>query len=174
VLISGKMAVLLATPLLLLGLLLSASYVVVEVKERGPQGHHFVIPVPLALAQAALALAPAEARELRCPQAARYLPVARRLLTELRRIPDAELVRVEQPGQMVRIRKAGDQLLIDVQDHGQEAHVALPLEAAQQMLASYSGEGFRSSRLVAALKTVSHTDLVHVRDGQDEVKVWIW
>jgi hypothetical protein len=172
--ISAKMAVLLATPLLLLGLLLSASYVVVDVREAGPEGHHFVVPVPLVLAQAALALAPAHAQELRCPEVARYLPVAQRLIAELRRVPDAELVRVEQPDQTVRIRKAGDQLLVDVQDHDQEAHVALPLEAAQQILASYSGEGFRSSRLVAALKTVSHTDLVHVRDGQDEVKIWIW
>src|SRR5436190_22537323 len=43
--------VLAALPLLLIGALASADYAIVSVVENKPDGHHLVIPVPLALAR---------------------------------------------------------------------------------------------------------------------------
>ena len=144
-------------------------------REGGPDGHHFVVPVPLALARGALALAPQEAQRLSCPQhAARYLPAARRMLAELQGLPDAELIKVEERDQRVSVRVRAGQLVIDVNQADQEVHVVVPLEAAQRALDAYSDGGFESADLIAALGSISNTDLVHVRDGQDEVKVWIW
>jgi hypothetical protein len=170
-----KMAILLTIPITILGLLLNMSYLVVDVREGGPAGHHFIVPVPLLLAQAALACAPDELSQAHGEEIERYLPAAQRMLAELAKVPDAELVRVEQRDQRVTVRKHGDQLRIDVQEHGaEEVHVVVPIGAVRDMLGSFRGSRFDAVAAVGALKRVRNTDLVHVRDGQDEVKVWIW
>ena len=59
-------------------------------------------------------------------------------------------------------------------ERGESVHAALPLAAAARALHAYDGRGFETTALVAALGSATHTDLVHVRDGQSEIKVWIW
>jgi hypothetical protein len=41
------------------------------------------------------------------------------------------------------------------------------------MLESHDGRGFRTRDLVAALQAAPRGQIVHVRDGQDEVRVRI-
>ena len=63
----GKLAFILGVPVAMLATVASLGVVVVDVREGGPDGHHIVVPVPLVLAQAALAVAPAFApRGQRC------------------------------------------------------------------------------------------------------------
>ena len=50
--------VLAAVPMSLLALVAGTGVVVVDVQEKGPDGHHFVVPVPLLLAQAPRASCP--------------------------------------------------------------------------------------------------------------------
>jgi hypothetical protein len=41
------------------------------------------------------------------------------------------------------------------------------------MLDQYDGEGFYTKDLIRSIGEV-HGEVVHVRDGDEEVKVWIW
>ena len=169
-----KIAAILALPLALVGTLASSSCLVVDVQEGGPDGMHLIIPVPLALAQAALAFVPEEHTRVPCPEAAEYIPVAQSIIEELTDIPDSELVRVEDDHEVVVISKVDGNLEVEVHGAHEEVSVSLPLAAVADILESFDGETIEASDAVAALRRVSGTDLVHVRNGDEEVKIWIW
>lgn len=171
-----KIAAVLALPLALVGTLASSSCLVVDIQEGGPDGMHLVIPVPLALAQAALSFVPKEHTRIPCPEAAEYIPLAQRVIEELADIPDTELVRVEDDNEVVVISKVDGNLEVEVHGAHEEVSVSLPLAAVADILESFDGETIEASDAVAALRRVSGTDLVHVRNGNgdEEVKIWIW
>ncbi|HUG52100.1 MAG TPA: hypothetical protein VMR21_00800 [Vicinamibacteria bacterium] len=168
-LLAGAVAVPVATA----GAVAATGVVVVDVREPG-DGLHLVIPVPLALAQTAAAFVPADkARVHLPPEARRYLPMARAALRALEDAEDAELVRVEEPGQVVSIRKEGGLVHVRVQDGEEEVNVQVPLALA--MYALESGDRFTASEAVWALQSARLTRLVDVRgrDGQ-RVKVTVY
>lgn len=144
--------------------------VVVDVQEpRG--GQHLVIPVPLAVAQAAAAFVPAQKTRVHLgSQAARYLPVAQEALDALAEAADAELVRVEEPGQEVSIRKEGDLLLIRVRERGQNVDVRVPISLARSLLGS--GDRVTASQAVWALQRARLTRLIDVQ-GPDGERVQV-
>src|SRR5262249_46723049 len=127
-----------------------------------------VVPVPLALAQAAAAFVPEEKTRVRLPpDAERYLPVARQVLTALAAADDGELVRVEEHGEKVSIRKEGDRLRIHGADHGEEVNVQVPISLALSLLPEAGGR-ITASDAVWALRHARLTELVDVqgRDGE--------
>jgi len=144
--------------------------VVVDVQEpRG--GRHLVIPVPLALAQAAAAFVPPQKTRVHLgSRAARYLPVAQEALDALAGAADAELVRVEEPGQEVSIRKEGDLLLIRVRERGQKVDVRVPISLARSVLGS--GDRITGSQAVWALQRARLTRIVDVQ-GPDGERVQV-
>ena len=169
-----KVAAILALPLALLSIVASSSCLVVDVREGGPDGMHIVVPVPLALAQLAVAFVPSEHTRVPCPEAAEFLPMARRIIEELQDMEDIELVRVEDGHELVVVSKIGENLEVEVFGNDEEVKVSLPLYAVEDILASFDGETFEASEAIAALRSVSNMDLVHVRDGDEEVKIWVW
>ena len=172
-----KLAAVLSLPLLLVGAMASSSCLVVDAREGGPDGMHIVVPVPLFLAQIALSFVPDE--HTRIPihdqEAMEFIPMAEARVAELEKMPDSELVRVEEEHELVTISKVGDVLEIEVYE-GDREHVVvnMPISAVQEILASFDGETFEASEALAALRGISRTDLVHVIDGDEEVKVWVW
>jgi hypothetical protein len=156
--------------------LASMSYLVVDVKEQGPKGMHLVVPVPLIVADAALAFAPKHAASVRLEgDVERYLPVAREMAAELRTLPDVELVHVQDEGEDVRIAKVKDHLEIRVVGARERVSVDVPLEALDQALGSVHGGTLDTHALLSALRRISNTDLVDVQTAEGEhVRVWIW
>ena len=105
-----KLAIVLGVPIALLATVASLGIVVVDVREGGPGGSHVVVPVPLVLAQTAVALAPAFAPEdkMRVPdEALEHMGLAREVIEALAAAPDGELVRVEERNELVVIAKEG-------------------------------------------------------------------
>lgn len=163
----------LLVPIVMFGVVISADYAVVDVREGGPDGMHIIIPVPLALARAALSFAPEDAQYIPCPEISGYIPDMQRVVGQLRGARDGVLVSVEERDETVLIRKVGENLEIDVDGDGEEVHVTIPLDAVVGVLDQYDGEGFHTKDLIRSIGEV-HGQLVHVRDGNEEVKVWIW
>jgi hypothetical protein len=156
-----------AVPAIAAGSVAATGVVVVDVKEaRG--GHHIVVPVPLALAQVAAALVPLDKTHVRIPrEAEQYMPVARQVLEALATAEDGELVRVEEPGQKVSIRKEGDVLRINVDDGDEHVKVQVPISLALSVLPESGGQ-FSASQAVWALQRARLTEVVSVqgRDGE--------
>jgi hypothetical protein len=168
-----KLALICATPFVLMGTLLGITGVaLVDVREGAPDGHHLTIPVPLLIAQAALTFAPDEAKYVECPQFARYQKVASTILEELAHAPDGVLVEVHDGGDSVLIQKEGDVLRINVDEaSGETVECNLPLKSAIKAVQSYDGHGFPTKAAFWALRRAPHGTLVHVKDGEDEVTV---
>jgi hypothetical protein len=167
-----KIGAIVATPFLISALFLGATGVLlVDVREGGPDGTHIVFPVPLIVAQAALSLAPAEARYVKCENFGRYQEIAVRLAEELSRCPDFIIAEVVERDESVLVRKEGTCITVDVKEANEQVHCRLPLKAVARILASYDGEGFSTSAMIRALRSAPRGDLVHVRDGQDEVRI---
>lgn len=166
-----KLGIALASPFILLAVMMAASGVVVVDVQEG-DGMHIVVPVPLFLAQAALTFAPDEARYVECREFAPYQEMAVRILEELENQPDFVMVEVEDGNQKVIVRKVGKQLVIDVEEGAdQQVHVKVPIESALEILRSYDGEGFPTKAAIRALKKAPMGTLVHVTDGDDVIKI---
>jgi len=169
-----KLAAVLAVPLALLATVASLGVMVVDVREGGPNGHHIVVPVPLVLAQAAVALAPTD--KLRVPEneGLEHIGVAREVLEALAKAPDGELVRVEERDELVVITKEGGQIHVRVHgSRGEDVNVNVPLQVALQALPDTHGR-ISTLALAGSLSSVRFTDVVDVRDGNDHVRVYVW
>jgi len=163
-----------AVPAIAAGSVAATGVVVVNVREaRG--GHHFVVPVPLALAQVAAAFVPENKTRLHLGRdAEKYLPVARQVLSALAEAEDGELVRVEEPGQKVSIRKEGDMVRVSVDDGDEHVKVQVPISLALAVLPS-SGSQVSASQAVFALQHARLTEVVNVqgKDGE-QVSVTVY
>jgi hypothetical protein len=164
--------VLASIPVMLAAMLLSSTCVVVDIKQA--DGPRIIVPVPLFVARTALAFAPQEAKHVPIPELAEYRDLAEEILTELREAPDGVLVEVHDDGEHVLIEKVGDDLEINVHGDDEEVSVTVPLTFVLDILDGYDGEELNTSDVLAALSSVSRTDLVHVKTKDEEVRVWIW
>ncbi len=173
----GKLAVILGVPIALLATVASLGVVIVDVREGGPGGHRLILPVPLALAQAAVLAVPAVAGEkvrITDREVVRSAAHARGVLEALASAPDAELVRVEEKDSEVVVRKEGRSLRVHVRgESGEELALELPLHLVLHALPDAHGR-IRAAALAGALGSVRFTDLVEVRDGQDHVRISVW
>lgn len=171
-----RLAAVAAVPALLLGgAVMNTSVVVVDVQT--PDSPHLVIPVPLPLARAGLALAPERAKRVEAPELAEHLPAAKRAVQALREAPDGVFVEFHDRSEQVRITKEADLLRVRVVDgSGTNVDVSFPLAAAGEALRSYDREdrSFDTSGLVAALAAAPRGELVRVLDGDDEVSIRMW
>jgi hypothetical protein len=138
------------------------------------EGPRIVLPVPLAMARAGLAVAPEDVQRVRAPELGDYVPHARRISEDLRGVGDAELVAVTDGDQHVTVTKVGDVLRIRaVERGGATAEVTVPLGSLEAALRAYDpvSGSFRTSELVAALTEAPRGELVDVADGGDRVRI---
>jgi len=164
--------VLLSIPVLIVGALLSSSCVIVDVKQA--DGPRIVVPVPLFLARTALAFAPHEATHVDVPEIAEYHDVAEKIIDELIDVPDGVLVEVRDGSEHVLIEKVGDDIEVRVDGESENVSVTVPLTMVADILDSFDGKEFETKNVLAALSSVSRSELVHVKTDDEEVKVWIW
>jgi hypothetical protein len=172
----GKLAILLGVPVALLATVASLGVVVVDVREGGPNGQRIVVPVPLVLAQVAVAVAPAVAGEkmrIPDPAALEHMGVARDVLAALAQGPDGELIRVEEPDEQVVITKERRSLHVRVHSAKEDVSVNVPLSLALQALPDEHGT-IRTTALAAGLGALRFTDLVDVQDGTDHVRIYVY
>jgi len=167
-------AALLSVPAAGLALVASTGVMVVDVQEGGPGATRIVVPVPLLLAQAVASLAPVPAPRIDAPELERHLPAVEAVLDALAAAPDAELVRVEEPGERVVISKAGAVLQVRVRERGDEVAVDVPLRAARRVLRSLHGGRLDAAELIAALRSARGVRIADVKDGGDRVRITVW
>lgn len=161
----------LMVPAIFCGMLLSADYAVIDVHQAG--GMRIVVPVPLTLARLALNFAPSEAKYVQVPEVAEYLPYAERVVQELRHVEDGLLVSVEERGRSLRVEKIGEALRVFVDEGDSVVDLSIPLDAVIDLLRAYDGVGFDTRDVLRAVGR-AHGDIVHVRDHEQEVRVWVW
>jgi hypothetical protein len=169
-------AALAAVPLAMAGVVAGTGVVVVDV--RTSDGPRIVLPVPLVLAEAAGHMVPINQTERAfrgLDRAQRYLPIAEEVLAAIAEGPDAELVRVEDGREEVRISKVGDELQIRVRDDHENVSVNVPLKMAREILAQvHHGRNIDPGEIVATLRSARLTSLVEVQSRDEHVKISVW
>ena len=156
-----------AVPVAAAGAVAATGVVVVDVREA-KNGQRIVVPVPLALAQAAATFVPDHKTKIEIPSEAReYLPIARQALDALAEAEDAELVRVEEPGKEVSIRKEGDVLRIRVIEDTEQVNVQVPISLVRSVISDPSGR-ISASQAVWALQRARLTRIVDVQGADGE------
>ena len=98
-----------------------------DVDEDHADGHHVHVWVPAAMVPLAVRAVPKHYLEHAAGQAAPWLPTLRALTRELKKYPEAELVEVDDSRGHVRVRTHEGKLTIDVDEPGDQVHVACPL-----------------------------------------------
>jgi hypothetical protein len=166
--------ILLAIPMSMLAVVAGTGLMVVDVREGGPGGHHFIVPVPLILAEAALSFAPRHDMHLERPELKQFLPAARQILNALADAPDGELVSVDERDEHVRITKAGGVLKIRVTSSRENVSVDVPFAMAQELLGGVQDGTLTPMAVAGALRHTRFTTLAEVHDGNDHVKVSVW
>lgn len=164
-----------AVPLAMAGVVAGTGVVVVDVKQS--DGPRIVLPIPLLLAETAARFAPVGRtdRAFRgLERAQRYLPVAEEVLAAIADAPDAELVRVEDGREQVRISKVGSMLEIRVKDGHENVSVNVPLDMVREVLAQAHHGNMNAGDLVATLRQARLTNLVEVVDRDQHVKISVW
>lgn len=169
-------AAVLAIPAVLLATAATGtSVLVVDVNpEDGPR---VVAPVPYALAQAGLALAPRDVRRVQVPELAEYVDDLRRIVGVLEDAPDGIFVQVETPDEHVVISKQEGALRVTALDGDRtRVELTLPLGTLASLPDAYDrGTGtLRAGALVRALRSAPRGSLLHVVDGETEVRVRAW
>lgn len=99
----------------------------VNVDENRGNGSHVHVWVPAALVPMAMHFVPRRQLERAGDHAGKYMPLVHAIAKELQKYPEAELVEVRDGKDHVHIRTHDGKLLIDVDEPGEEVHVACPL-----------------------------------------------
>ena len=151
---------LLAAVAVVLLLLASLHFVVVRVHERGPDGMKIWLPLPIELAQAALWFVPDYKKHLDTDtaQIEQYRPLAQALLEGLEDVDEVELVRVNEGDHTVVIRKAGADIVINVQTDREDVKVCLAMRTLQGFVDSFDEGPVRCSRGAERAETLVRAD----------------
>jgi len=145
--------------------------------EDGDDGGRVSVNLPLNVVRTALKLAPEHVvREgrIRLDHHGDHdvrVTDLRELWRGLREAGDAELVKVEDGDETVRVERAGERVLVHVDGHGESVRVDVPTRLVDALL---SGEG-EELNLDAALEHLEtlRGDIVHVDGGDARVRIWV-
>ena len=106
----------------------------VNVQEHHPGGDHVHLYVPATVATWGVHLAPQEKLREHLRHHREDLGIARAVLNELEKLPDASLVEVDGPKEHVRVNIRFGNLVVDVDDPGETVHVSMPIRAARKVV----------------------------------------
>jgi hypothetical protein len=113
----------------------------VSVDEHRANGRHIHLLVPAALVPMGIRFVPEENLLDAARQARLFLPTIRVASAELARLPDCDLVEVQDVNKYVKITKRGGSLVIDVQSPQETVHVSFPLRLADRIAAQLESLG---------------------------------
>jgi hypothetical protein len=163
---------LLVVVLLLAVYIIHAGFVVVHV--RSPQANIWV-PVPIGLGHiiGSFVNVPVACRP-ELENALEYREAAMEILSQMKDLPDADLIEVTKPNEHVQIFKRGDSLCIEVNSANEKVKARVPLRTVEHLLRALNHQDVNVGEVVACLASESSGDIVHVQTEQEEVLVSIW
>lgn len=146
--------------------------------DEGEKGANVKVNLPLSVAEVALDLAGEDLLgdvDIHFDDSDLDVADLRRMWRELEASGDAELVRVEDDGETVRIYRSGDNLNIRIDETGEEAtevRIKVPTAVVDALLQG-EGESLDLRGAIEALERAEIRDLVEISEGETEIKIWI-
>src|SRR5262252_2702704 len=106
----------------------------IDVDEHRPGGSHVHFWVPAAAVPAALHFVPDDKLQQAADKAQEALPIVQVLAEELKKYPDADFVQVDSEEEHVKVSVHGGKIYVDVKDHDDDVHVAVPVSTIQDVV----------------------------------------
>lgn len=106
----------------------------VDVDEHRPGGSHVHFWVPAAAVPAAMHFVSDDKFQQAIERSDEFLPIAQAVVDGLKKSPDAEFVRVDGEEKHVGVAVRDGKVYVDVQDHEDDVHVAVPLSTIKNVL----------------------------------------
>jgi|SRR5215831_1796986 len=106
----------------------------VDVDEHRPGGSHVHFWVPAAMVPAAMHFVPDEKLQEAASRAHEALPIVKIVAEQLEKYPNADFVQVDGEDQHVKVSVHSGKVYVDVQDHGDDVHVAVPISTIQDVI----------------------------------------
>jgi hypothetical protein len=114
--------------------------VYVEVEEKRPAGHQVYLPVPVALAHAALWLVPKEGLREVTAEVAPRRDLILAAVGELADCPDGSLVEFRSSEESFRIDKRDGFLLFDMDTRDERVNVQVPIRSIRNLVSQLATE----------------------------------
>lgn len=105
----------------------------VDTDEHRFGGSHIRVWVPAAVVPMAMHFVPKKHVQHVAAEITPWLPTVRIFIKELKKYPEADLIRVDAPNQHVHVRTHAGALLIDQDQEGKTVHVACPVAMLQDI-----------------------------------------
>jgi hypothetical protein len=162
----------------LLALLLAPlfmGWLVVDVKTKGRDAHHFWLPLPVGVARIAMVFVPE--KELACNAPAelvRHRELLRVLLDNLATCGDTTLVEVRSREANVRIATDHGKVRLDVDARDARVHAAFRVEAVRAALARWDGDEIRGHQALDLLASLGRGQLLSVESEDADVSISYW
>lgn len=130
------------------------------------------IPVPIALGHWACDLANvAIERQRGWDKVMQYRIEIAEILRQIKELPDADLVEVQNPREQVRIYKRADALYVSVDSTKEKVLVRLPTQAVDNLVKAFSSPRISAGDLFACLEWQSGGDLIKVQNGKERIRI---
>ncbi|GAC1633204.1 MAG: hypothetical protein NVS9B14_07530 [Candidatus Acidiferrum sp.] len=108
----------------------------VDVDEHRPGGSHVHFWVPAAAVPAALHFVPDDKLQEAADQAREAMPIVEAVADELEKYPNVEFVTVDSEDEHVGVKVRDGKIYVDVKDHGDDVHVAVPVSTIRDVVES--------------------------------------
>jgi hypothetical protein len=106
----------------------------IDVDEHRPGGSHVHFWVPAAAVPAALHFVPDDKLQQAIDHSRDALPIVQVVAEELEKYPNTEFVSVDGDNQHVKVSVKNGKVYVDVQDHNDEVHVAVPISTIRDVV----------------------------------------
>jgi hypothetical protein len=106
----------------------------VDVDEHRAGGSHVHFWVPAAAVPAALHFVPDDKLQRAVDRSRDALPIVQIVAEELEKYPNAEFVTVDGQDEHVKVSVKNGKVYVDVQDHNDEVHVAVPVSTIKDVV----------------------------------------
>jgi hypothetical protein len=106
----------------------------VDVDEHRAGGSHVHFWVPAAAVPAAMHFVPDDKLQEAVDRSRDALPIVQIVTEELEKYPNAEFVSVDAQDEHVKVSVKNGKVYVDVQDHNDEVHVAVPVSTIRDVV----------------------------------------
>jgi hypothetical protein len=106
----------------------------VDVDEHRSGGSHVHFWVPAAAVPAVLHFVPDDKLQEAAERSREALPIVQVIAEELEKYPNAEFVTVDRENEHVKVSVKNGKVYVDVQDHNDEVHVAVPVSTIKDVV----------------------------------------
>jgi hypothetical protein len=106
----------------------------VDVDEHRAGGSHVHFWVPAAAVPAALHFVPDDKLQEAVDRSREALPIVQIVAEELEKCPNTEFVSVDAQDEHVKVSVKNGKVYVDVQDHNDEVHVAVPVSTIKEVV----------------------------------------